>query len=288
MFKSVFTVATFVAIATTGALAQHEGHTHRTDSDGITRCSVADLTAEEFAAAEADREMTLKGVQMVSGGTINVYFHSITNSTGGGAIPQKQIDDQLKVLNAAYNKGGWKYVLKSVDVTANDKWYTVAPGKPEETQMKSSLRKGTAADLNLYTANIGGGLLGWATFPKDYSKSPSMDGVVVLYTSLPGGTAKNYNEGDTGTHEVGHWMGLYHTFQGGCREIGGGDGVADTPAEKEATYECPGVKDSCPDSPGNDPDTNFMDYVYDSCMNEFTNGQFDRIAQEFSAYRAGK
>jgi len=231
----------------------------------------------------------LKGAKgAVSGGTIQVYVHTITNTTGAGAMSSQMIDDQIAVLNGAYNKAGWKYVLKSVDVTANNDWFVMEPGTAAEKSAKTTLRKGTAQDLNLYTANIGGGLLGWATFPKDYASSPSMDGVVILYTSFPGGSATNYNEGDTVTHEVGHWMGLYHTFQGGCRQIGGGDGVTDTPAEKEANYGCPGVVDSCPDQPGNDPTTNFMDYVYDSCMLEFTQGQFDRITDEFSAYRAGK
>jgi len=233
--------------------------------------------------------MLLSGLQTrVSGGNIKVYFHTITNSTGAGAIPRSQIESQIDVLNAAYAPGKWTFTLADVDVTSNDDWFVTSPGKPSEEKMKTALRKGTAQDLNLYSANIGQGLLGWATFPKDYKSAPNMDGVVMLYTSLPGGSATNYNEGDTATHEVGHWMGLYHTFQGGCREIGGGDGVADTPAEKEANYGCPGVVDSCPNDPGNDPTTNFMDYVYDSCMITFTNGQFSRIVDEFTAYRAGK
>jgi hypothetical protein len=231
------------------------------------------------------------GGTAVKGGVVNVYFHVINKGSGiaNGDVPDGQIADQMAILNAAYAGTGWSFNRISTDRTTNSTWYTMGPGTTAETQAKNALRQGTADDLNIYTANPGGGLLGWATFPSNYASNPNADGVVVLFSSLPGGSAAPYDLGDTATHEVGHWMGLYHTFQGGCaRQTSGGDIVADTAAEKSAAYGCPVGRDSCATLAGVDPIINFMDYTDDSCMYQFTSGQDARMDSMYSAYRLGK
>ena len=226
----------------------------------------------------------------VTGGTIDVYWHVINSGSGisNADIPQSQIDAQIGVLNASFASTGWSFNLVSVDRTTNSGWAACSGGACESA-MKNALRQGSADDLNIYSNNMGGGLLGWATFPANYASSPKMDGVVILYSSVPGGTAAPYNFGDTGTHEVGHWMGLYHTFQGGCQKTG--DYVSDTPAEKSPAYGCPVGRDSClkgPAAAGLDPIRNFMDYTDDQCMDQFTAGQDARMDQMFTTYRLNK
>jgi hypothetical protein len=247
-------------------------------------CATVELSESEKAVVEqAISGRTRAQVRANGSVNINVYWHVINNGTGiaNGDIPQTQIDASINVLNAAYANTPFKFTLVSVDRTTNSLWYTCAGGGCE-SKMKSALRQGGAGDLNVYSNNMGRGLLGWATFPSSYASNPTNDGVVILYSSVPGGTAAPYNQGDTLTHEAGHWVGLYHTFQGGC--TGSGDYVSDTPYEASPAYGCPTGRDSC-STTGLDPITNFMDYTDDACMDRFSAGQAARADSLVAQYR---
>ncbi|MEO6334236.1 MAG: zinc metalloprotease [Pyrinomonadaceae bacterium] len=251
---------------------------------------------EEQAAMEQDfagryNDLARAGLLTeAAGGVVNVYFHVVNAGAGinNGDVTTTMINNQITVLSQAYASRGWTFNLVATNRTTNATWYNNCYGS-SETAMKTALHQGTAVDLNIYTCNPSNGILGYATFPSSYSGAPLKDGVVILHSSLPGGSAVPYAEGDTATHEVGHWMGLYHTFQGGCAKssTSGGDLVADTPAERSAAYGCPSGRDTCRNIAGLDPTENFMDYTDDACMFAFTPNQATRMNAQWTAYRQG-
>jgi hypothetical protein len=162
-------------------------------------------------------------------------------------------------------------------------WFSMSLGSQAEREAKAALGRQTRTSLNIYTGGLTRGLLGWATFPWDLEASPDLDGVVLLHSSLPGNPEGPFNLGMTGVHEVGHWLGLFHTFQGGCTAPG--DDVDDTPFEAEPGYQCPRGRDSCPNQAGVDAIENYMNYSDDACMTGFSGGQVRRMRDMAGVYR---
>ncbi|GLW63585.1 hypothetical protein Arub01_18290 [Actinomadura rubrobrunea] len=216
---------------------------------------------------------------------VPVRFHVLTDGRHG-RLSKAKAKRQIATLNAAYG-GKWggadtglRFRLASYRVTVQPAWFL----RPHvyERAIKKRLRKGGPGTLNLFTAAVGVDVLGFSTFPQWYRQDPRNDGVVVDYRSVTGGTYRHFDRGFTIVHEVGHWLGLFHTFENGCQTPG--DGVADTPYESTPAEACPRHKDTCPQR-GADPVRNFMNYGWDDCMREFTAGQGRRLRAAWAAYR---
>jgi hypothetical protein len=196
---------------------------------------------------------------------------------------------------------GIDFSLAAITITRNDGWFHATPGSPAEIAMERALHRGGGRTLNIYLNGVhdhGAQILGHARWPWQFARSPRLDGIVINVASLSGGRAAGYNRGDTVIHESGHWLGLFHTFEGGC--AGPGDYIADTAPEASPSFRCDKTRDTCATpvpadaKPGDppppavpDPVTNFMDYSYDRCMDHFTPDQRIRMVTSFLRYRVG-
>jgi len=264
--------------------------TYHSDEHGAHIAGVRCVTPHPSEAELLDIEAALEATRVQLGGetnlvvtTIPVAWHVVRSgaSTSQGNVTDQMIADQIAVLNAAFANTNFQFNLVTTTRTTNSSWYTGCAGS-QENAMKQALNIDPATTLNAYSCAPTGGILGYSYLPSSWPEGDFHHGIVVLHSTLPGGTAAPYNLGDTATHEVGHFLGLYHTFQGGCS--GNGDFVADTPPEASPAFGCPAGRDTCAGG-GDDPIENFMDYTDDFCMDEFTSGQSDRIDAQVAAFK---
>ncbi|KAJ4148096.1 hypothetical protein LMH87_002583 [Akanthomyces muscarius] len=222
----------------------------------------------------------------------NTYVHIIQSASGtspsNGYISKQQIDAQMRVLNQEYALANVSFNHVNTSYTVNSKWANaVYPGDDVQTEMKSRLRVGGRLDLNLFYIPTwrGSGVCRFPFWIGENDENLHIDGCMQSSDSFPDGSQNH--RGFLTVHEVGHWMGLLHTFQGGCSDVEG-DFVADTPAEKGPNWSsagCPADLDTCPDLPGLDPIENHMDYSHESCKTGFTAGQAKRIRDMVLMYR---
>ncbi|KAH7029566.1 uncharacterized protein B0I36DRAFT_245981 [Microdochium trichocladiopsis] len=281
-------ILAFLALATSSVHAAP-----RTSRFGC-RTEVSDefLNSTRILAAEEASRVALKADPSII--EIGVYFHVVAQDTtdDGGYVPRSRLTDQLAVLNKAYKPQGIRFKHLATDYTVNADWAT----DQDSMAMKKALRRGSYGDLNVYyqtSLGEGGGDLGYCFLPLGPPAVGTdnfiQDGCTILHSTVPGGSLDGYNLGHTTTHEVGHWLGLLHVFQGDSCDAdnhGGGDLVADTPVQSTMTDGCPAGKDSCPGQPGLDSIHNFMDYSSDDCYVAFSDGQGVRMRSMWDKYRA--
>ncbi len=302
--KRLFILCILCLLATTAACrdddsSRIEGDLTQAENDDrvgqkIIRCGLDEVdqaTIDAILAASQVSRTTSTASRGPGSVFVPVIVHVIASgpSEAEGNVSDSAIAAQIGVLNLSFGgaQGGpatpFQFGLQGITRTIDPALAAMTIGSIAERVAKSALREGDAATLNIYLANPTDGTLGWATFPWDFANDPLLDGVVLLHTSLPGGSLPPYNEGDTGVHEVGHWLGLFHTFQGTCSSQN--DTISDTPAEARPAFGCPIGRDSCGGSDAPDAVSNFMNYSDDFCLTEFSPEQSARIDQLSQTFR---
>ncbi|MCS6917355.1 MAG: M43 family zinc metalloprotease [Chitinophagales bacterium] len=269
------------------------------------------LTDPEYAKNRESIELfTQKWIQENPAGlrnvvTIPVVFHVVYNTTAEN-ISDAQLMSQLDVLNedfrrlnpdAGSTRAGFaavaadceiEFCLAQRDPNGNPtngivRVYTTKTSFNSNNDVKKSATGGSDAwdrnsYLNIWVCDLTGGLLGYAQFP---GGPAATDGIVIdyAYTGRGGSALPPYHLGRTATHEVGHWLNVFHIWGDDGNSCGGSDLVSDTPNQADETYGCPlpAARISCSNGPDGDQYENYMDYTDDACMNLFTLGQKARM-----------
>ena len=276
------------------------GSAARSGGPGLRGRDHADLPPAETRAVERrlDRALQRTSPQRRRDGarlaaTVPVHVHVIDGTSQGPT--RAKVLAQVDLLQRAFDGNqsnaseptDFNFSVKTFERVTNQRWRTALMQESAHREMKRRLHDGGPAALNIYftkprTNTSMGVIFGWSSFPWQAADELKQDGVTLNVDTMPGGSYEHYDLGDTLVHEVGHWMGLYHTFQGGCA---GGDFVSDTAKEDVPQYECQEGRDTCA-APGVDPIHNFMDYSWDSCMYLFTAGQVARMDAAWLEFRA--
>jgi len=226
---------------------------------------------------------------------IPVVFHVIQHNSGEGYLSPETIQDQIDVLNEDFQAlagtpgapgtpGKIRFHLARTDpggapttgitYTTNNTWFQ------DNGNYWGPLAWDTARYLNIYTNALPCCYGYVSAFPSEGVAGQDLDRVVVWWEAVgrDGTSGWPLNMGRTTTHEVGHYLGLYHTFCGGCGSAVDcdttGDLICDTERESSETLGCPGNKSSCGSQ---DPIHNYMDYTDDPCLWEFTPEQVNRM-----------
>jgi hypothetical protein len=228
--------------------------------------------------------------------TIPVVVHVLQRTNGQGYLSPAKVQTQIDILNEDFlamqgtngapgTNAKIQFELAQVDPSGaptngityslNNTWYN------DGGNYWNTLAWDTKNYLNIYTNNASGNLGYVPGFPQQGNLVGSKsDRVVVLWSSFGrnGSIGAPYNQGRTTTHEVGHYLGLFHTFDGGCGSstacYSSGDTICDTNRESQPSFGCLSNKTSCGSA---DPVHNYMDYSDDLCMWEFTPEQVNRM-----------